>query len=72
MPKDYLAGDRDLYIQGLTDGKVQYSKDGVLTQQAAESVLRVLKTVSPSVQGKTIDLSKTFTTEFVKRANAGS
>ena len=37
---------------------------------APESVLRVLQAFSPSVKGKTIDLSKTFTTEFVAKANA--
>ena len=72
MPKDYYAGERDLYVQGLVDGKKQYSKDGMMPEGAPASVLRVLQAVSPSVQNKTIDLSKTFTTEFVKRANAGS
>ena len=70
MPKDYYAGEKDLYIQGLKEGKPQYSPDGVLSQAAAESVLAILSTFSPSVQGKKIDLAKTFTTEFVTRANA--
>ncbi|MDQ0475221.1 NitT/TauT family transport system substrate-binding protein [Labrys wisconsinensis] len=69
MPKDYYAGDRDLYVQGLRDGKSQYSKDGVLSASAAENVLRVLKAVNPAVQGKEIDLSRTYTAEFVSRAN---
>lgn len=70
MPKDYYAGERDLYVQGLKEGKAQYSPDGVLSQAAAESVLAILSSFSPSVQGKKIDLSKTYTTEFVARANA--
>ncbi len=72
MPKDYMAGDRDLYVAGLRDGKIQYSKDGVLSREAAENVLRVLKAVSPSVQARPIDLSRTYTTEFVANARAGS
>jgi NitT/TauT family transport system substrate-binding protein len=30
----------------------------------------VLSSFSPNVQGKTIDLNKTYTTEFVIKANA--
>jgi len=71
MPKDYYAGDRALYVQGLQDGKVQYSPDGVMPTGAPESVAKILASFSPNLQGKTVDLSKTFTTEFVAKANAG-
>ncbi len=71
MPKDYYAGDRALYVQGLKDGKVQYSPDGVMPTGAPESVERILASFSPNLKGKTIDLSKTYTTEFVVKANAG-
>ena len=70
MPKDYMAGDKALYVKGLAEGKPQYSPDGLMPAGAPESVLRVLATFSPNVKGKTIDLSKTFTTEFVTKANA--
>ena len=69
-PTDYMAGDRALYVKGLADGKAQYSPDGMMPNGAPESVLKVLQAFSPSVQGKTIDLAKTFTTEFVVKANA--
>jgi NitT/TauT family transport system substrate-binding protein len=70
MPKDYYAGDKALYIQGLKEGRAQYSPDGMMPAKAPESVLEVLKSFSKNVQGKTIDLSKTYTTEFVVKANA--
>jgi NitT/TauT family transport system substrate-binding protein len=70
MPKDYYAGELELYVQGLREGKPQYSPDGLMPQGAPESVLKVLASFSPNVQGKTIDLSKTYTTEFVTKANA--
>jgi NitT/TauT family transport system substrate-binding protein len=70
MPKDYLAGDRDLYVQGLKDGKAMFSPDGKMPQGAPESVLSVLSAFNPSVQGKKIDLTKTYTTDFVSKANA--
>ena len=65
MPKDYYAGDLELYVQGLKEGRAQYSPDGMMPKDAPESVLKVLSSFSPNVQGKTIDLSKTYTTEFV-------
>src|SRR5438270_115710 len=70
MPKDYYAGELDLYVQGLREGRAQYSPDGMMPQGAPESVLKVLSSFSPNVQGKTIDLSKTYTTEFAIKANA--
>ena len=70
MPKDYYAGELDLYVLGLKEGRAQYSADGMMPQGAPESVLKVLSSFSANVQGKTIDLSKTYTTEFVVKANA--
>jgi NitT/TauT family transport system substrate-binding protein len=70
MPKDYLAGDRDLYVLGLKDGKAQYSPDGQMPKGAPESVLSILSSFNPALQGKKIDLAKTYTTEFVTHANA--
>jgi NitT/TauT family transport system substrate-binding protein len=70
MPKDYYAGDRDLYVQGLKEGKAQYAPDGLMPQGGPESVNKILASFSPNLQGKTIDLAKTYTTEFVAKANA--
>ena len=70
MPKDYLAGDRDLYVQGLKDGKAQYSPDGLIPASAPASVLKILQEANPALASKKIDLARTFTTEFVTRANA--
>jgi NitT/TauT family transport system substrate-binding protein len=70
MPKDYYAGELDLYVQGLKEGKAQYSPDGMMPAGAPESVLKVLTSFSPNLQGKTIDLAKTYTTDFVVKANA--
>ena len=70
MPKDYYAGERDLYVQGLKEGKAQYSPDGLMPQGAPDSVLSILTTFNPGLQGKKIDLTKTFTTELVAKANA--
>jgi len=68
MPKEYLVGDRDGYIKALESGKGMYSPTGLMPDGGPETVLAVLSGFSKNVKGKTVDLSKTFTTEFVKNA----
>jgi NitT/TauT family transport system substrate-binding protein len=71
MPDTYKAGNPALYKQGLEKNLAGYSKDGMMSLEAAKNVYKVLDQFEPSVMkaGK-IDLSKTFTNEFVKKANA--
>ncbi|MGO4570552.1 ABC transporter substrate-binding protein [Microvirga sp. 2TAF3] len=66
MPKEYLVGDREGYVKALADGKGMFTPDGVMPEGGPETVLAVLSGFSKNVKGKTIDLSKTYTTEFVK------
>ena len=68
MPKDFYAGDKDGYIKALADGKAMFTPDGVMPAGGPETVLAVLGAFSKNVKGKTIDLSKTYTPEFVKNA----
>ncbi|MEO5807642.1 ABC transporter substrate-binding protein [Devosia sp.] len=69
MPPDYYVGDEAGYIAALDAGKQMFTPDGVMPQGGPETVLAVLSQFKESVKGKTIDLSKTFTTEFVDIAN---
>jgi NitT/TauT family transport system substrate-binding protein len=68
MPKEYWAGNRELYVQGLADGKSQFTPDGRMPANGPETVLKVMSSFSKNVAGKQIDLSKTYTTEFVDAA----
>ena len=68
MPKDFYAGDKEGYIKALADGKAMFTADGVMPAGGPETVLSVLSAFSKNVKGKTVDLSKTYTTEFVKNA----
>jgi NitT/TauT family transport system substrate-binding protein len=68
MPADYYAGDKDLYIQALANGKAMFTPDGVMPASGPPTVLKVLSEFNKALQGKTIDLSKTYTTEFVSAA----
>lgn len=68
MPKDFYAGDKDGYVKALDNGKAMFTPDGVMPTGGPETVLAVLSGFSKNVKGKTVDLSKTYTTEFVKNA----
>lgn len=68
MPKDFYVGDKEGYVKALADGKGMFTPDGVMPAGGPETVLAVLSGFSKNVKGKTVDLSKTYTTEFVKNA----
>jgi NitT/TauT family transport system substrate-binding protein len=68
MPPDFYVGDKAGYIKALNDGKSMFTADGVMPAGGPETVLAVLSAFSKNVKGKTVDLSKTYTTEFVKKA----
>ncbi|MBX5235504.1 ABC transporter substrate-binding protein [Rhizobium sp. NLR4a] len=66
MPKDFYVGDKDGYVKALDEGKGMFTPDGVMPEDGPQTVLAVLSEFSKNVKGKQIDLSKTYTTEFVK------
>jgi len=68
MPKDFYAGDKELYMRALRDGKDMFTVDGVMPDKGPETVLQVLIGSNKALGSKKIDLSKTYTTEFVKAA----
>jgi len=68
MPNDYLVGDPELYTKALADGKAMFTPDGVMPISGPITVLKVLSAFNKGVASRNIDLSKTYTTEFVKAA----
>ena len=68
MPKEYLVGDRDGYVKALEAEKGMFTADGLMPAGGPETVLAVLSAFSKNVKGKSIDLAKTYTSEFVKAA----
>ena len=67
MPEAYMAGNKDMYITALTGTLPMFNADGKMTKGAPEKVKEVLSLVKPEVKNGTIDLSKTYTTEFVDK-----
>ncbi len=74
MPPDYSSGDPGLYVAALNDSKGMFTRDGVIDEAGARNVLAVLGASSPSVQPHkdTIDVTKTYTTQFVKAVPSAS
>lgn len=66
LPPEYYAGRRPAYVQSLAHSKSMFTPDGVMPPGGPASVLRVLSAVNRNVQNKQIDLSQTYTSEFVK------
>jgi NitT/TauT family transport system substrate-binding protein len=68
MPTDYSSADPELYQTALEASLPMFTADGHMPQGAPELVLQVLQTFDENVKGKTIDLSQTYTNEFVDAA----
>ncbi|WP_020070560.1 ABC transporter substrate-binding protein [Paraburkholderia caledonica] len=66
MPKDFYLGDKDDYVKALAISKAMFTADGVMPADGPRTVYAVLSQFSKNVQGKNVDLYKTYTTEFVK------
>ncbi|GAB3628229.1 ABC transporter substrate-binding protein [Pandoraea terrae] len=70
VPESYLLGDRALYLDAWSRVKEAISPDGLIPADGPATALRTLQAFDETVRGKQIDLSKTFTNEFAKKADA--
>ncbi len=68
MPAAFLVGGRAQYVQALQRDKAMFTPDGRMPDGGPQTVLKVMSLVARGVRGKTIDLSKTFSSEFVAAA----
>ena len=68
MPADYSQGDKMLYARPIKDTLPMFTNDGVMPKDGPETVEKVLKAFNPNIKNAKVDLDKTYTTEFVKKA----
>ncbi|MEU5269341.1 ABC transporter substrate-binding protein [Streptomyces hygroscopicus] len=68
MPGDYAQGGAKLYTESIKSTLPMFTKDGVMPADGPATVERVLKAFNPNLKNATVDLEKTYTTEFVKKA----
>ncbi|MFC9329339.1 ABC transporter substrate-binding protein [Kitasatospora sp. NPDC057015] len=73
MPADYGQGGAEQYAAAIKATLPMFTTDGVMPADGPKTVLAVLAAFHPDVQGKesSIDLAKTYTTEFVAKAATG-
>ncbi|MDY7579646.1 ABC transporter substrate-binding protein [Herbaspirillum sp. RTI4] len=70
VPESYQLGDRALYLAAFMKVREAMSPDGLFPAAGPATALKTLQTFEPDLAGKTFDLSKTYTNEFVLKADA--
>ncbi|MGI4814975.1 MAG: ABC transporter substrate-binding protein [Janthinobacterium lividum] len=71
VPPAYLLGDKSLYIAAWEHVKQALSPDGVMPSDGPATSLKTLQAFDKTVQGKSIDLTRTWTNDFVRKVPAG-
>jgi NitT/TauT family transport system substrate-binding protein len=68
VPESYLLGDRALYLASFNKVREAIALDGLLPEEGAKTALKALASFEPSVRPDKIDLSRTYTNDFARRA----
>ncbi|MCC3771384.1 ABC transporter substrate-binding protein [Streptomyces sp. UNOC14_S4] len=68
MPADYAKGGKELYVQAIKSSLPMFTRDGVMPADGPKTVHEVLKAFHPTLRNARIDLEKTYTTAFVRKA----
>ena len=68
VPESYLLGDRALYLASFNKVREAISLDGILPDEGARTAVRALASFDPSVRPEKVDLAKTYTNDFARRA----
>ncbi|SAL73590.1 transport protein [Caballeronia udeis] len=71
VPRDFYGPDKALYISALKSSMPMFTKDGRMPDGTPAAVLKVLTLANPSIDPRHIDLSRTYTNEFVDRVQIG-
>ncbi|WP_433705584.1 ABC transporter substrate-binding protein [Paraburkholderia sacchari] len=66
LPPEIIGNDRAGYVRALASAQGAFSKDGLMPDGAPQTVLKVLMTAGTGLTARHVDLSKTYTNEFVK------
>jgi NitT/TauT family transport system substrate-binding protein len=68
VPEAYLLGDRALYLASFNKVREAIALDGLLPEEGAKTALKALASFDPGVKEGKIDLGKTYTNDFARRA----
>ncbi len=65
LPKEFISGDKETYIKSVENARPIFSTDGIMNEADTKTPLDVLKSFNDKVADAKIDLSKTYTNQFV-------
>jgi NitT/TauT family transport system substrate-binding protein len=68
VPEAYLLGDRALYLASFNKVREAIALDGMLPEEGAKTALKALASFEPSIKPDKIELGKTYTNDFARRA----
>jgi NitT/TauT family transport system substrate-binding protein len=68
VPEGYLLGDRALYLASFNKVREAIGLDGIMPDEGPRTALRALASFEPEIKPEKIDLAKTYTNEFARRA----
>ncbi|WP_332775890.1 ABC transporter substrate-binding protein [Polaromonas sp.] len=68
VPESYLLGDRGLYLASFNKVRESISPDGIIPDDGVKTALKALASFDPAIKPDKIDLSKTYTNAFARRA----
>ena len=68
VPPAYLMGDRGLYLAAFSRVRETYSTNGLMPDEGPATALRVLSRVLPELAEAKIELARTSTSDFVRKA----
>jgi NitT/TauT family transport system substrate-binding protein len=68
VPEAYLLGDRALYLASFNKVREAIALDGMLPEEGAKTALKALASFEPSIRPDKIELGKTYTNDFARRA----
>ena len=70
VPESYLLGDRALYLAAYTKVKDALSTDGLIPDEGPKNSHRAMASFIPKIQAAQIDVSRTYTNDFTRKALA--
>jgi NitT/TauT family transport system substrate-binding protein len=68
VPETYLLGDRALYLASFDKVREAIATDGMVPAEGPKTALAAIASFDPSVKADKIDLAKTYTNDFARRA----
>ena len=68
VPEPYLLGDRGVYLAAFNKVREAIATDGLIPDEGTRTALRAIGRVDPSVRIDKIDLARTYTNDFSRKA----